>query len=155
VDKLIEYQRIKKLSDMIGEKEREAEWIFERKTRQSILPFADDELWQEIEVWELLKTFSAITGALSSEKILDLYEEVSVNEKITLIQEYLDTKTKFFFTDLIVRPKSLADLICAFLAILEAVKARMIRIYQHTLFGDIRIQAAETKREEDSGNGVD
>jgi segregation and condensation protein A len=152
VDKLIEYQRIKKLSDMIGEKEKEAEWFFERKSRQRILPFADEELWQEIEVWDLLRTFSAIIGSLSSEKILDLYEEVSVNEKLTLIQEYLDTKTEFLFTDLIIRPESLTDIICAFLAILEAVKGRVIRIYQNTLFGDIRIQAVEKKEEEDSGN---
>jgi segregation and condensation protein A len=153
VEKLIEYQKIKKLTDMIGEKEREAEWIFERKNRQKTLPFADEELWQEIEVWDLLKTFNSIIGSLSQERILDLYEEVSTNEKVTLIQEYLDTKTEFLFTDLITRPNSLADIICAFLAILEAVKARMIRIYQNTLFGDIRITAAPKQQEEDSGNG--
>ncbi|MDR1933485.1 MAG: segregation/condensation protein A [Spirochaetales bacterium] len=152
VEKLIEYQRIKKLSDMIGEKEREAEWIIERKSRQRTLPFADEDLWEEIEVWDLLKTFTQIIGSLSSEKILDLYEEVSVNEKLTLIQEYLDTKKEFLFTDLIIRPESLTDIVCAFLSILEAVKARMIRIYQNTLFGDIRITAAEKPQEEDSGN---
>ena len=151
VDKLIEYQRIKKLSDMIGEKEKEAEWVIERAGGQRALPFADEELWEEIEVWDLLKAFSAIIGSLSSERVLDLYEEVSINEKLTLIQEYLDTRGEFLFTDLITRPKSLGDIICAFLAILEAVKARMIRVYQNALFGDIRIQAAG-KREGDSGN---
>jgi segregation and condensation protein A len=153
VEKLIEYQKIKKLSDMIGEKEREAEWIFERAGRQRMLPFVEEELWEEIEVWDLLKTFSSIIASLSQERILDLYEEVSVNEKLTLIQEYLDTKTDFLFTDLIVRPDSLSDIICAFLAILEAVKMKTIRIYQNTLFGDIRITAAPTRQEEDSGSG--
>jgi segregation and condensation protein A len=153
VQKLIEYQRIKKLSDMIGEKEQDAEWIVERAGGQRTLPFADEELWEEIEVWDLLKSFTTIISSLSSERILDLYEEVSVNEKLTLIQEYLDTKKEFLFTDLIIRPESLTDIVCAFLAILEAVKARMIRIYQNTLFGDIRITAAEKRQEEDSGNG--
>jgi segregation and condensation protein A len=152
VEKLIEYQKIKKLSDMIGEKEREAEWIFERRNRQRALPFADEDLWQEINAWELLRTFSSIIGSLSSEKIMDLYEEVSVNEKLTLIQEYLDTKQEFLFTDLIIRPHSLFDIICSFLALLEAVKMKLIRIYQNTLFGDIRIAAREKRREEDSGN---
>jgi len=150
VDKLIEYQRIKKLSDMIGEKEKESEWIIERAGKHRMLPFAEDELWDEIEVWDLLKTFSAIIGTLSAERILDLYEEVSVNEKLTLIQEYLETREEFFFTDLIKRPQSLGDIICAFLAVLEAVKERLIRIYQNTLFGDIRIKAA-VKREDNSG----
>jgi segregation and condensation protein A len=153
VEKLIEYQRIKKLADIMGEKEREAEWVIERKGRQRTLPFADEDLWEEIEVWELLKTFTTIIGSLSSEKILDLYEEISVNEKLALIQEYLETKKEFLFTDLVIRSESLTDIVCAFLAILEAVKARMIRIYQNTLFGDIRITAAENQQEDNSGNG--
>ena len=33
------------------------------------------------------------------------------------------------------------ELICAFLAILESVKMKRIRIYQNKLFGDIRIRA--------------
>jgi segregation and condensation protein A len=152
VEKLIEYQKIKKLSDMIGEKERETEWIFERKNRQRALPFADEELWEEIEIGDLLKTFNAIIGSLSSTKFLDLYEEVSVNEKLTLIQEYLDTKRDFLFTDLIIRPNSLFDIICAFLALLEAAKMKMIRVYQNTIFGDIRITEAESRQEADSGN---
>ncbi|MDR1626664.1 MAG: segregation/condensation protein A [Spirochaetia bacterium] len=155
VEKLIEYQRIKKLSDMIGEKERETEWIFERKNRQRTLPFADEDLWEEIEIGDLIKTFSAIIGSLSSStKILELYEEVSVNEKLTLIQEYLETKKDFLFTDLLTRSNSLFDIICAFLAMLEAVKMKTIRVYQNTIFGDIRITAtaAEGRQEEDSGN---
>ena len=151
VDKLIEYQRIKKLSDMIGEKEKEAEWVIERAGKQRTLPFADEELWEEIEIWDLLKTFSAIMGSLSSENIFDLHEEVTVNEKMTLILERLETRGEFLFIDLITRPESLVDVICAFLAILEAVRARIIRIYQNTLFGDIRIQAAG-KREGVFGN---
>ncbi|MDR1316221.1 MAG: segregation/condensation protein A [Spirochaetales bacterium] len=167
VDRLIEYQKIKKLSDMIGEKEREAEWIFERGNRQRALPFAEEELWEEIEVWDLLKTFSALIGSLSSEKILDLYEEVSVNEKLTLIQERLDGAKEFFLTDLITRRDSFFDIICSFLAILEAVKMKMIRVYQSKLFGDIRITGVETSlgaenlpdagrpREEESSQGED
>lgn len=153
VDKLIEYQKIRKLSEMMGEKEREAEWIIERKTRQRTLPFADDEMWTRIEVWDLLKTFSSIMSSLSAERIIDLYEEVSVNEKISLINELLETKKDFLFTDLIIRPDSIMDIICAFLAILEAVKVRQIRMFQNKMFGDIRIAAAEKRQEDDSGQG--
>jgi segregation and condensation protein A len=153
VDKLIEYQRIKKLSELMGEKEREAEWIIERKNKQRTLPFADEDLWKEIEVWDLLKAFSAIVSSLSAERFVSLYEEVSVNEKLTLIQEFLDNQGEFLFTDLIIRPESISDIVCAFLAILEAVKARLIHIYQNALFGDIRITGAEKRKEDDAGSG--
>jgi segregation and condensation protein A len=43
------------------------------------------------------------------------------------------------FTDLITRKGNELDVICAFLAILEAVKNRKIEILQNKMFGDIKI----------------
>ncbi len=146
VEKLIEYQKYKKLSELMEEKELEAEWSLERKKIQRVLPFGDEEeLWDRIDVWDLLTSFSGLIGNLSSERIIDLYEEVSINEKITLINELLETKDSFEFTELLTRAHSTMDIVCAFLAILEAVKFRLISIYQHRLFGDIRIRKHERR----------
>jgi segregation and condensation protein A len=144
VEKLIEYQKYKKFSELIEEKERESEWVLERKKKQRVLPFPeDDDLWRKLDIWDLLKAFSSIMSSLSSERIIDLYEEVSINEKISLINELLESKREFNFADLIVRADSVMDIACAFLAILETVKAKRIVIYQNRMFGDIRIRAAE------------
>ena len=141
VDRLIEYQKYKKFSELMAVKEEESEWYIERNKKQAILPFPDDnELWEKIDVWDLLSTFSTIISSLSSERIIDLYEEVSVNEKLSLIYELLDTHSEFFFTDLIIKADSTMDIICAFLAILESVKAKRIIILQNKLFGDIKIK---------------
>jgi segregation and condensation protein A len=142
IEKLIEYQKFKRLSELMERKEMEVEWSLERKKIQRPLPFAEEkELWEEIDVWDLLRSFSSLVTNLSSERIMDLYEEVSINEKTTLIRELLETKDSFAFTDLITRPRSTMDIVCAFLAILEAVKYRIISIFQHRLFGDIQIRA--------------
>ena len=141
VDKLIEYQKFKKLSELMEQKEDEAEWVFERKKIQSPLPFADDdELWERLDTWDLLKTFSNLVSSYNSERILDMYEEVSVNEKITLMNELLETRGECMFTDLIVRKGNLMDIVCAFMALLEAVKFRMASIWQNRMFGDIKIK---------------
>ncbi len=140
IEKLIEYQKYKKLSELIEEKEKEAEWGIKREKQQRILPFPDEEIWEQISVWDLLTTFSTIISSISSEKIIDLYEEVSINEKITLIHEYLESKGEFRFTDIIVRENSIMEIICSFLAILEMVKSRQIVIFQNKLFGDIMIK---------------
>jgi len=140
VEKLIEYQKFKEISKLMEEKERESEWMIERKRKQINLPFLDEDgLWEEIDVWDLLRTFSSIVSSISSERIIDLYEEVTINEKLSLIYEYLDTKHEFLFTDLIVNSKSILEIVCSFLAILEAVKIRKIIILQNKMFGDIRI----------------
>jgi segregation and condensation protein A len=143
VDKLIEYQKFKKLSEEMEEKEKDAEWVIERKKLQHNLPFSDDDLWENVDIWSLMKTFNSLIRKIPGERVLDMYEEVTVNEKITLLSEFLEEKGECYLTDLIVRSKSIMEVVCAILAILEAVKTRMIIISQHIMFGDIKIKLRE------------
>ena len=148
VDTLIEYQKFKRLSTLMEEQEDESEWNFERKNIHRIVPHDDeDDMWEEIDTYDLLqqmqKMFKTMMKQYSDEKILNMYEEISVNEKITLMNELLEDKKQCFFTDLITRPVNEMDLVCAFMAVLEAVKFKMIRIMQHRLFEDIKICARE------------
>ena len=143
VEKLIEYQKYKKLTTLMEEKEEETEWFFERKKMQVSLPFEDNELWERVNTWDLLKTFSTLISSYNKERILTFYEEVSVNEKITLMNEFLEEKGECMFTDLIVRQGNLLDIVCAFMALLEAVKFKIASIWQNRMFGDIKIKKWE------------
>ncbi len=142
VAKLIEYQKFRRLSDLMADKEGEVEWIVERGKGQRILPFTDDGMWGQVSVWDLLQTFSSLLSTMSSERIIDLYEEVSVKEKVTLATELLDERPEILFTDLL-RRRSVMEIICAFFAVLEMVKFRQVLVYQNKLFGDIRLRKRE------------
>ena len=48
---------------------------------------------------DLLKTFSDLMASLSQDRVIDLYEEVSINEKLSLINELLETRSEFVFND--------------------------------------------------------
>jgi len=144
IEHLIEYQKIKKLSSLMEEKEKENEWVIERRRLQHNLPFTDDDIWEKVDIWDLVKTFSALTKNLPAESIIDLYEEVSVNEKTTLLLEFLENQGECRFTDLIIHSGSM-DVVCAFLAVLEAAKLRMIVLFQNRLFGDILIRSISSK----------
>ncbi|MBR1535930.1 MAG: segregation/condensation protein A [Treponema sp.] len=144
VDALIEYQKFKKLSDLIEEKQEQNDWNFEREKIQRFLPFEEsDDVWEKVDTWDLLeqmqKLFKNIMSQYTDQKILDMYEEISVNEKITLMNELLEKQDECMFTDLLVRKDNILDVICAFMAILEAVKFKMAAIYQNRLFGNIKI----------------
>jgi len=139
VEQLIEYQKYKKLSELMGGNENEDEWVVERRRLQHSLPFEDDDIWKKVDIWDLLKSFSSLTSNISTERILDLYEEISVNEKTTLLMEYLENRGKCMFTELIKHPGAL-DIVCSFLAVLEAAKMRMVTIFQNRMFGDIMIK---------------
>lgn len=144
VEKLIEYQKFKKLSELMEEQEDDAAYTFERKKIQRMLPFDDAESqWERVDTWELLqqmqKIYRNMVSKYSHEKVLNNYEGIDVNEKITLMSEKLEESGSCMFTDLITRRGNEMDIICAFMAILEAVKFKMATIYQSRLFGDIKI----------------
>ena len=143
VDKLIEYQKFKKLSELMEQKEEENEWSFERKKNQRILPFEDEELWEKVDAWDLLKIFSKLISTFSSEKILDIREDITISEKMTLMNEFFENQGECLFTDLIVREGNLLDVVCAFMAILEAVKLKIAVIYQNRMFADIKLKPTE------------
>jgi segregation and condensation protein A len=147
VEQLIEYQKYRRLSSLMEESAREAEWLVERKDMQRNLPFSDEPVLQKADVWDLLKVFAKLMKNMSAERIVDMYEEVSINEKVALIDELLDRKQEFNFTELIVRQGSILDIVCAFLAVLETTKDKLISIYQDVIFSDIIIK----RRDEEHG----
>ena len=141
VERLIDYQRYKKLSELMTEREAASEWVIEPRRKQRSFEFVEDEqLWESMDVWDLLQTFSTLMRNLSAERIIDLYEEVSVNEKLSLIYELAEQRGEFLLDDIVVRPDSLMDVVCAFFALLEAVKTKAVLVYQNRMFGDIRIR---------------
>lgn len=142
VERLIEYQKYRKLTDLMTQQAEDNEVLLERRFEQPTLPFPEeDDAWNTIEVWDLLKTFSNLISSISTDRLISLYEEVTVNEKLTLIGELVETRESFLFDDLLRKSDSIMEIVCAFIALLEAVRQKTIIISQNRLFGDIRISA--------------
>lgn len=149
VEQLLEYQKYKKYSTLLGEQSNNDQLFIMRKKNQFMLPFRDEDLWNEISVWDLLKTFSSLLQTITKDQVFNVYEEVTVKQKITLMHELFEERDFISFIDIVVHKESVIDIICAFLAILEAVKFNIIIIEQHTLFGDILIKKSPFYGEED------
>jgi len=122
------------------EKVRDTEWVLERKRLERQLPFNDEALWEKVDVWDLLNIFAEYTRGLSRERIVDLYEEITVNEKKALLFEILEDRKECRFADLLVRTNSILDFVCAFLALLELAKQHIVAVFQNRMFGDIIIR---------------
>lgn len=144
VNELIEYQRFKKLSQLMEAQEEQSEWSFERKKIQRVLPFEESEdMWEKMDSWALLqdmqKIFRSLSDVGADEHIISMGEDITPNEKIALMTELLERDGECMFTDLITRRGNELDVICAFMAVLEAVKLKLADIYQNKMFGDIKI----------------
>jgi segregation and condensation protein A len=156
VHRLLEYQKYKQYTALLSDTDQNRDLFIQRRKSQFMLPFEDQALWQDVNVWDLLKTFSNLLRSISFEQVFNVYEEVTTKQKLALMAELFESYEEISFGDLVIHRDSPMDIICAFLAILEAVKFRMISIHQHALFGDIVIRkeedfSAENLEEEDFG----
>ncbi len=140
IDSLIEYQKYKRYSALLATSQEEGELFIPRKRSGFALPFKDEELFGETNVWDLFQSFSKMLRSITPQQVFSVYEEVTIKQKIALMSELFESTEVIRFVDLIVNYSSPFDLICAFLAILDAVKFSMIEISQDELFGEIMIR---------------
>jgi segregation and condensation protein A len=140
VERLIEYQKFKKYTDLLSNTEQNGELYISRRPTQFMLPFDDQELWSDVSVQDLLRTFAKLLKSITPNKVFNVYEEVTVNEKIALMNELFETAEVIHLMDVIVLPDEPLHIICAFMAILESTKFKMILIEQPEPFGDIIIR---------------
>lgn len=145
VAKLIDYQKFKKISQLMKNRlqERELKEDTIRPKRQILY---NDDIWDEIEVGDLFKTYKSIHTVKNREKIVNLDEDVTINEKIVLIDEFLENRSEFYFMDLIKNKESLMEFVCAFLAILDSIKYHVIKVYQSKQYGTILLKRGEGER---------
>jgi segregation and condensation protein A len=137
VDRLLEYERYKEAA-----KSLEGSDILERDvfTRTATEDEQDGEL--ELSLFELIEALQQVLRKSSHELIHEItLERISIEEKITEILERLDTSGgEVEFVSLFTGEVIKEVVIITFLAVLELVKMRMIKVYQRKAFHPIKIR---------------
>ena len=103
VERLLEYSKFKKYSELLMGNESSDNLALERKPSEFQLPFSDEELWEDVTTKDLMDTFMEIMKNYSfiEEKVFNVYEDVTEKEKIALMNELFETRDQIQFTDLI------------------------------------------------------
>lgn len=100
----------------------------------------EERALEEMSIFELVKAFQLIISSIKSEDLMEIdVERISLSDKINEIMERLSEEKVLTFNDLLGELSDRIRIIYTFLAILELVKLRMIKIYQVESFGTIRI----------------
>ena len=155
VERLLEYQRFKRLSDILAQHQQEAHWIITRTEPRALPGSVEPDDRQELQLSpdDLLAAFKKIVAAIGGEQLTSLYEEFTVNEKIALVYERLALTEAFSFLDL-VRGGSALEIICAFWAVLELAKSQTIAVVQRRQFASITVERRGTVSVAAVENGV-
>ena len=145
VEQLLEYQRFKRLSEILAQHQQEAHWIITRNEPRPLVESRelDDGNEMQLSPDDLLAAFKNIVAAIGGEQLTSLYEEFTVNEKIALVYERLALTEAFSFLEL-VRGGSALEIICAFWAVLELAKSQTIAVVQRQQFAPIVVERRGT-----------
>ncbi|MFN3411209.1 MAG: segregation and condensation protein A [Exilispira sp.] len=138
-EKLVEYKSIKEAFDKFCDiDEKNSLPIFTKSQMQIIID--EDEKWEAISIIDLFKHFESIISKIPEQKDFIISRStITVEEMIEKIKDLLKQNEFLLFSHIIVQYNSRVEFICLFLAILELVKSKYIKIYQIDQFTDIKI----------------
>jgi segregation and condensation protein A len=141
VRRLLEYQRFKDVADQLERRELLTRDVFVR----SVAPAEEIPApgFREVSVFELLTALKRVLDRLPKDVVHEvMLEKITMREKMTLLLDHLRTQGKILFDSLFAEVTTRMEVVVTFLAMLELVKVRAIRIFQEEATGPIQIEAA-------------
>ena len=140
VRRLLEYQRFKDAADQLEQRDVLARDVFARAAPPA--EEIDPPGFREVSVFELLTALRRVMERLPKEAVHEVsLDKITVREKMTLLLDILHVKGATLFEALFAEVKTRMEIVVTFLAMLELVKARAIRIFQTEMIGPIQIEA--------------
>jgi segregation and condensation protein A len=141
VRRLLEHQKFKAAAELLHEREqvRSAQWL---RPDERVAEIAGTELEPEIEVdlFSLLAAFQAVVERAKHRPKVSLpSEEVPVEVRIDQLLARLSETEACGFDDLFADVDDRGGLILTFLALLEMIRLKLVRVFQSGSFGPIRV----------------
>tara|TARA_B100000945_G_C20291306_1_gene553399 strand:- start:42 stop:758 length:717 start_codon:yes stop_codon:yes gene_type:complete len=140
---LIEYKKFKNISNYLSKVHDKCNKTYRTKVMEEYndsIVTNNDILIGELNLYDIIKHYSYLIENLPDSKKYQIeYENFSISEQISVIQNQFRTKDKITFSSIIKQAKSKAYLVCTFIAILEMIKSNEIVIKQKNSFSEIYI----------------
>ncbi len=141
VRRLLEHQKFKAAAGLLHEREqmRSAQWL---RPDERVAAIAGDEYEPELEVdlFTLLNAFQQVVQrAKLRPKVLLPAEQIPVEVRIDQLLTRLSETEACGFEDLFADVNDRSGLIVTFLALLEMIRLKLIRVFQSASFGPIRV----------------
>jgi segregation and condensation protein A len=141
VRRLLEHQKFKAAAGLLHEREqlRAAQWL---RPDGRVAELAGDDYEPELEVdlFSLMNAFQAVVDRLKLRpKVLLPPEEIPVEVRIEQLLTRLSETEALGFEDLFSDIEDRRGMIVTFLALLEMIRLKLVRVFQSGSFGPIRV----------------
>jgi len=144
IRQLIEYKKFKEAASRLRDIEALQENLF---PRVPVVPeMAENLLVEEVGIFDLIHAFQKILKRLDQkpEDLREIFEEnFTVSEKIDYLLKVTSSGISMRFEELFADVASRAEIVVTFLAMLELIRLKQLRVRQESQCGEIWIDRAE------------
>jgi segregation and condensation protein A len=142
VRQLLEYQRFKEAADLLNRRDLLERDVFVRAPLLDETDAEADAVY-DVSLGDLLDALQEVLKRAAPEVVHQvILEQVSLREQLCLVLDTLRERAEAAFSDLFPPAATRLQILVTFLAILELVRTRMIRLRQEEQFGPIVMQLA-------------
>jgi segregation and condensation protein A len=141
VRRLLEHQKFKAAAELLHEREQvRAAQRLRPDERVAAFVGKDNEPEIEVDLFSLISAFNAVVLRMQQRpKMLLPPEQIPVERRIEQLLERLSETDACGFEDLFADVSERSGLIVTFLALLEMIRLKLVRVFQAGSFGPIRV----------------
>jgi segregation and condensation protein A len=144
VKKLIAYKKFKEAGKYLEDMEQRRGEMFIRTRIEDDEIFdgheEKEETFWEVNLFDLISAFSKVLKEIPEREIWEVARaEFTVEEKIEELISLLRIQPVIYFTSLFERVRNKLEIIVIFLALLELIRLKKVKVRQEDLFAEIQI----------------
>ncbi|HTS18747.1 MAG TPA: segregation/condensation protein A [Verrucomicrobiae bacterium] len=141
IRQLVEYKKFKDAGLQLGVREEQQANIFSRSGAAVGIEVDKDIPLAEVSIFDLINAFNdVLKKATAREDFREIMEErFTVSDKIEEILYTLRDRSEMIFSELFAAASSRVEVVVTFLALLELIRLKRLKVRQTEAFGEIRV----------------
>lgn len=140
IRQLVEYKKFKDAALQLSQREEEQSRIYARGGEVEVEPDTQLPL-AEVSIFDLINAFNEVLKrATTRDDFREIMEErFTVSDKIEEILYTLRDRSEMLFSEVFEKATSRAEIVVTFLALLELIRLKRLKVRQEKAFGEIRV----------------
>lgn len=141
VRQLVEYKKFKDAAVHLHFLEVEREHVYDREGAHVQIDKDVEKSLQDVSIFDLISAFNEALTKIPQESLAEIFaEEYTVGQKVDDILKRLKKEIRFSISNVFASMRSRSEVVCTFLAVLELIRLKQIRVLQDEHFGEIVVE---------------
>ena len=138
VKRLVEYKKFKEAAESLGKREQYYSELFDMEAK--VEGIEKEEILLEVSIFDLISAFRDITSRIVEKGFHEVTaRKMTITDKISHIMEKLNAQSSLTLQDLFLEMTSKLEMVVTFLAVLELIRLKLIKVVQRSPFATIEI----------------